>query len=172
MCGINNSKDLGVPHQYKSQKTLQDIIKHAVKTTIPNHSVDVIIASVQVSLLDIYSIMDGSTLPANVQCFIKSRQATPEWRTNAYRKDGVLRPGAFEKAYEIYIHAVDWKERRYVAAHPAWSKSDLRDVVRKQTPELWEQSPWSHYNVTSTIFTLEELAHYVSPFYRAKQPTS
>ena len=105
--------------------------------------------------------MDGSTLPENVQRHIALRQTTPEWRTNRYRLDGVLRDTAFYDAFEKMHYEINWRNQPQVTGYPAMTLKDLQQTVAQQTPTLWAQHPWKHYNVTSTIFTLAELAQYV-----------
>lgn len=105
--------------------------------------------------------MDGSTLPLVVQKHIAIQQAAPEWRTNRYRLNGTLRDTAFYDAFEKTQHEFNRFENLVVVAYPAMTLADLQQTVAQQTPKLWAQTPWKHYNVTSTIFTLEELAQYV-----------
>jgi hypothetical protein len=108
-----------------------------------------------------YNKMDGSTLPKKVRRYIAAQQATPEWRTNQYRLNGVLRETAFYDAFEKKRYEDDWYNQPRLTSYPAMTLADLQQTVNQQTPKLWEQYPWKHYNVTSTVFTLAELAQYV-----------
>jgi len=103
--------------------------------------------------------MDGSTLPSNVQNFINIKQQSSAWRDNQYRTNGILNADAFQRAYERVHYTGEEKEARCYES--ITTLNDLQSVLYKQAETLWENQPWSHFNVRSHIFTLEELNRYV-----------
>jgi hypothetical protein len=110
-------------------------------------------------MLDTYT-----DLPGPVRWHIYTKQSTPAWQNNMYRKDGELRPDAFELAFEWGLRetytTASGKEKT-VLHPPAFSLDDLRRDIAKQTPELWKADPYAHYDVKSAIFTLAEMQFYL-----------
>lgn len=88
------------------------------------------------------------SLPKNIQEFIALKRASHAWRNNQYRTNGNLHKDAFQRAYE--------------RPDSITTLEDLKETLNNQTPLLWENHPWKHYDVTSHVFTLNEFRSYVT----------
>ena len=97
-------------------------------------------------------------LPQTVKDFLHQKHVHPKWRNKpGFRVNGVLTMDAFKKAYEIDYVTKQGKWIRSVA-----SLSELEADISKQTPSLWEQDPYQHWDVKHDLFTLDEMKWYLN----------
>jgi len=111
--------------------------------------------------------MAYTALPTEVVNFITKKQCSSAWLNNQYRTNGILNKNAFKKAYEI-----NYSGQNETTYKSCVTLDDLTRELSQQNCTLWKDHPWKHYDVKSSIFTLEELHTYIEKRNRNTNNTS